>query len=99
MSTTNATKITDAAIIEATRLCDIALAALVTYGSSPARLESTRRAQVAVFRNAKMSERIVCDLLRQVDDSIGVGSREELLAFVSLYQETGVSEVCCRFAA
>lgn len=97
MNTTNTAKIIDAATAEAARLSDRALSACARYRATPAKVDSARRAQIAEFRNARKSERVVCDMLRGEDDRVNVDSREELLEAVALYIETGVVEVCRRF--
>ncbi len=107
MKTTNrwSSKVEAAAKTEATRLCDAALATPRRFplpdGWPVATSEHSARAkryQLDVFRNLKLADRVVCDLLRGEDGDVAVDSREEFLAARDLYCAAGIAEVERRFA-
>jgi hypothetical protein len=99
MTNEQITKVTDAAKIEATRLCEQALKPHPHVKETPVYRARARRYQIEEFsRTSAKIERVVCDLLR--DESTGdvaVSSRAELLAAIDAYCDAGIAEVERRF--
>lgn len=86
-----------AAVTEATRLCEQALAGMSRVATTPTAAQRARakRYQLDEFRpTAAKVQRLVCDACR----SEPLATREEFLAAVDLYCAAGVAEVERRFA-
>lgn len=93
------TDIETAAVAEATRLCDSAIAALARLQeqpfASPSLCARAKRYQIDEFsRTSRKTERVVFEIRRDK-----WASRDELLAAIDLYCAAGVAEVERRFRA
>lgn len=95
-----AAKLTAAAITEATRLCDQAMAALSRLDAW-AKKDRARRYQIDEFRTASARvERVVFDLLRVCPDGpADVATRGALLDAIDTYCNAGLAEIERRFSA
>lgn len=92
--------IKSAAIAEAARLCDQAIAAVERRGGNPVQTARAKRYQLAEFnRTSPRIERVVCDLIRPAPGEPAASSRDELLAAIELYCASGVEEIERRFGA
>lgn len=101
MNTELNTAIETAATVEASRLCDSALAALARMQANPFAAPSpklrarAKRYQLEEFsRTSRKVERVVCDIGRDV-----FATRDEFLGAVDLYCAAGIAEVERRFRA
>lgn len=104
MNAETAAKILAAAAAEATRRCDVVLAACERLSATAAQRARAKRDVLAEFTaadrqgpRAKM-ERAVLDLFRNADGDVTVfATRDDLLAAVDLYCAAGKAEAERRF--